>query len=260
MDETRTLRLAGVPLHAVTEREVIDRIVGGGGGWVVTPNLDIVRQVAGSDELARLVESATLSVADGMPLIWACRLKGSPLPERIAGSTLIQSLCADAARCGLSVYFLGGPPGIAERAAARLRASHSGLIVAGCYCPRFGFERQPADLLALEAALVRACPDIVFVALGFPKQERLIERMRPLLPGAWFVAAGAALNFAAGETPRAPVWLQRVGLEWFHRLCHEPRRLFRRYVVLDLPFAVRVLLRYAVGRATASLSNPRRRG
>jgi len=247
--EIPTVQLGGVALHSLTEREAIERIVSGGGGWVVTPNVDILRQVAADAEFARLVGAATLSLADGMPLIWASRLKGSPLPERVAGSTLIYGLSAEAARRGRSVFLLGAAPGVAERAAARLEASYPDLRIVGCHCPPLGFEGRQTDITAIEAALSNTRPDIVFVALGTPKQERLIKRLRSVLPDAWFVGSGATLSFVAGETPRAPAWLQRAGLEWLHRLWHEPRRLFGRYIVLDVPFAIRMLARCAHERA-----------
>ena len=247
--EIPTVRLAGMTLHPLTEREAIECIVDAGGGWVVNPNVDVLRQVADSPELATLVGDATLALADGVPLIWASRIKGEPLPERVAGSTLIHGLCAEAAHRDRSVYLLGGGPGIAERAADRLQVANPRLRIAGCHCPPFGFEDRENDVAAIEIALLNGRPDIVFVALGFPKQERLIVRLRRLLPDAWFIATGATLSFVAGETPRAPTWLQRAGLEWLFRLCHEPRRLFRRYVVLDTPFAVHMLVECACIRA-----------
>lgn len=258
MTDPVTVQLAGMAIHALTERQVIEQVVGGGGGWVVTPNIDILRQVEGSTELADLVGGATLSVADGMPLIWASRLKGDPLPERIAGSTLIHGVCAEAARCGQTVYLLGGAPGVAERAAVRLQVGNPGLRIAGWHCPPVGFEDRLVDVEAMDAALSGANPDIVVVALPFPRQERLIARLRSVLPAAWFIGSGAALNFVAGQTPRAPVWLQRAGLEWVHRLCHEPGHLFKRYLVLDLPFAVRMLTRHLANRVIGGLRDPRR--
>ncbi len=251
-----TVMLAGVEIDALTERQTIERIVDGGGGWVVNPNVDVLRQVVADDRVGALAREATLTVADGTPLIWASRLMGSPLPERIAGSTLIYGVCEEAARRGRSVYLLGGAPGVAERAAAQLGQVVPDLHIAGWHCPPFGFERRPADLAEIDSLLFDARPDIVFVALGFPRQERLIVRLRLLLPQAWFVACGMTLSFVAGDVPRAPVWMQRLGLEWLHRLIHEPRRLFMRYVVHDVPFALRLLLSAAGTRIGALRGGP----
>lgn len=241
MPDTPTVRVGGMTIDRVTEREAIATIVAGGGGWVITPNVDILRQVSCDRGLARLVEDATLVLADGMPVVWAGWILGAPFPERVAGSTLIYGLCAEAARCRRSVFLLGGAPGVGDRAADVLRSANPELEIVGVYCPPYGFEQSSIERLALESAVVASAPDIVFVALGSPKQEQLIARVRSLLPNAWFIGSGATLSFVAGETPRAPTWLQSSGLEWLFRLVHEPRRLFRRYVVLDIPFAVRLL-------------------
>lgn len=231
----------GLRVDALTERQVIDAVVaalaGGRGGWIVNPNVDVLRQLHASAELRALVAPASLQVADGTPLLWAAAVQGTPLPERVAGSSLIYPLTKAAAEHGLGVFLLGGNPGTAERAGARLIELAPGLRIAGTYCPPMGFERDPAEVAAIEAALEAARPDIVFVALGFPKQERLTARLRERFPSAWFVGSGITLSFVIGEVHRAPDGLQRLGLEWVHRLWQEPRRLFRRYVIDDIPFA-----------------------
>jgi N-acetylglucosaminyldiphosphoundecaprenol N-acetyl-beta-D-mannosaminyltransferase len=197
--------------------------------------------VVGDPELRRMVEQADLVVPDGMPLIWASRLQRTPLPERVAGSTLVCELPPAAAAAGASVFLLGGAPGVADAAAARLRERSPELEIAGTLCPPYGVERSPAELERIQAAVLAARPDIVFVALGFPRQERLIMRLRPLLPDAWFVSCGISFSFVTGDVARAPRWVQRAGLEWLHRLAQEPRRLARRYLVDGIPFLVRLL-------------------
>ena len=139
------------------------------------------------------------------------------------------------------MFLLGGNPGTAESAARELAERSPGLHVAGTLCPPFGFEADEAALLAIERALAESSPDIVYVGLGFPKQERLIVRLRKRFPGVWFVSCGITFSFVAGEMRRAPVVLQRLGLEWLHRLVQEPRRLFVRYVLKDLPFVSKLL-------------------
>jgi N-acetylglucosaminyldiphosphoundecaprenol N-acetyl-beta-D-mannosaminyltransferase len=177
-----------------------------------------------------------------MPLIWASRLAGAELPERVAGSSLIWTLPERAARDGASVFLLGGNEGAADHAAEVLRERHPGLSIAGTLCPPFGFDHDEAQLDGIDAMLREARPDFVFVGLGFPKQERLIRRLRKVLPEAWFVSCGISFSFVSGEVRRAPTWVQRSGLEWLHRLFQEPKRLFRRYVVDGFPFLVRLLL------------------
>jgi N-acetylglucosaminyldiphosphoundecaprenol N-acetyl-beta-D-mannosaminyltransferase len=161
----------------------------------------------------------------------------------VTGSGLIWALSAGLALDGSSVYLLGGDPrtGGAGRAAARLLERYPGLRIAGAQSPPFRFEEDPHALQRVLSRVVEAEPDLVFVGLGFPKQERLITQLRPVLPASWFLGCGAAINFVAGDCKRAPVWMQRTGLEWAHRLAAEPRRLARRYLRDDLPYAVRLL-------------------
>ncbi len=243
----RRTALDGLELEVIDEAgavaEIIHALASGRGGWMVTVNLDILRQVHTSAEIRRLVESSDLRVADGMPLLWAARIQGTPLPERVCGSNLIHSLPAAAAQAGRSIYFLGGDLGTAEAAADTLVERHPDLDVAGCFCPEFGFDRDEAQLARIEAAVADARPDIVFVALGFPKQERLIERIRRAAPNAWWIGVGISFSFASGRVKRAPRWVQALGLEWVHRTMQEPRRLFKRYFVHDIPYGLGLLWR-----------------
>jgi N-acetylglucosaminyldiphosphoundecaprenol N-acetyl-beta-D-mannosaminyltransferase len=246
----RFARVAGLDFDALSEEQVVARIVGdlrdGQGGWVVTPNIDICRRISRDPAAGDLVSRASLVVADGMPLVWAARLRGQPLPERVAGASLIFTLSAAAAVHGKSVYLLGGAPGVPERAGAELARRCPGLVVAGVDAPPAGFDLEPDELAAVRKTLAEARPDIVYVGLGFPKQERVIAALAADLPAAWFIGCGAAIPFAAGALPRAPQRLQRLGLEWAYRLASEPRRLFRRYLVDDLPFALRLIITSAV--------------
>jgi N-acetylglucosaminyldiphosphoundecaprenol N-acetyl-beta-D-mannosaminyltransferase len=237
------MNLMGLRLDPLSEAETVTTALAaserGEGGWICPANLDVLRQYVRSAEVRDLVDEADVVVADGMPLIWASRLAGRALPERVAGSSLIWTLPEQAARRGASVFLLGGSPGAAEGAAEQLE--RRGARIAGTLCPPLGFERDRARLAEISRALREAAPDIVFVGLGFPKQEQLIRRLRRELPHAWFVSCGASMSFASGELKRAPRWQQRLGLEWLYRLAQEPRRLFRRYVVDGIPFAGRML-------------------
>src|SRR2546423_8745924 len=218
------VELAGVAFHALTEEETVDRVRGalarGAGGRILAPTVDILRQ-----DPASYAADASLVVADGMPLVWASRLAGRPLPERVAGSILIWSLSRALSVDGRSAFLLGGaPPSGWARAADALRATCPALRVAGL-SPAFGFDSAPARFARVRDAVAAAAPDLVFVGLGFPRQEEVISRLRPVLPGAWFLGCGAAISFVAGDRRRAPGWMQRGGLEWLHRLGTGPGRL-----------------------------------
>ncbi|MET9336745.1 WecB/TagA/CpsF family glycosyltransferase [Nonomuraea sp. NPDC003804] len=250
------VEVAGVEVDPLTERQVVDWVATalrrGTGGHIVTPNIDICRAVSREPALRRLVAAADLVVADGMPLVWASRLLGTAIPERVTGADLIWSLSAMAAAAGHPVYLLGGPPGVAAAAARELTARCAGLAVCGVDAPPYGFDRSAEVLAEVRARLVAAGPGIVFVGLGFPKQDRLIAELRADLPQAWFVGCGSAIAFAAGSVARAPAWMRRTGTEWLFRLAAEPDRLARRYLVDDLPFALRLMARSLRDRWTSA--------
>lgn len=247
------VELQGVGLHAISQVEcveyVLDELDAGRGGWVVTPNLDHLRRLERDREFRELYDEATVRVVDGTLLLWALALQRTPVPERVAGSDLISSLSAGAAQRRRSVFLLGGNPGTAERAAEVLRARHAELTVAGVECPPEGFHKDALAMARLSRRLHEAKPDIVFVALGSPKQELVIRHLRHDRPEAWWLGVGISFSFLAGEVRRAPPWMQRAGLEWLHRVAQEPRRLFRRYFVEGLPFAARLLATCAVSGA-----------
>ena len=239
----RRVPLMGLAIDQLTEEQTVTSVMGairaGRGGCLFTPNLHHLREHA-VGETAGLYKGARLVVADGQPLIWASKVQGTPLPERVAGSNLILSLTRAAAAQGSSVFLLGGNPGAAEACAECLREQYPGIDIAGIKVPPFGFEDDPAQFEGIVQAIEAAAPDIVYVALGFPKQEKLSLDLAERFPSTWFVGVGISLSFVCGEVRRAPRWMQRLGLEWVHRLAQEPGRLFRRYVIEGLPFAARL--------------------
>jgi len=238
-------------------RHILNCLDHGQGGVVVTPNLDHLRRCRKDMNFAALVAEADLVVADGMPLVWASKLQRTPLPERVAGSNLISSLSDGAAARGRSLFLLGGAPGTADGAAEILRKRYPAIKIAGTYCPPVGFERNTRVMGELTNLLTASKADIVYVALGSPKQERLIARTKHLLPNAWWLGVGNSFSFLCGHVRRAPKWMQSSGLEWVHRLGQEPRRLFKRYVVVGLPFGTSLLGRAALGGISRRLSGRR---
>ncbi len=254
--ELQAVEIGGMPIHAITLEETVqfmlDCIHRGLGGWVLTPNVDILRRWNRDHEFRELTAAATLCVADGMPLVWASRLQGTPLPQRVNGTDLVAALLPKIAEQGISTFFLGGDPGVADEAAQRLRKQLPLLEIVGTYCPPFGFETENRQFQLMEAALVAAQPSVVFVGLGSPKQDIVIRYLRQRQPHTWWLGVGATFNFLSGRIRRAPNWMQHCGLEWLHRLVHEPRRLGQRYLVDDVPFATSLLLQSCWRRFNAS--------
>jgi len=238
--------LAGVQIDNLNESTLIKRIlndhVAGHGGWMVNPNVDVLRQIHANRELQSLIEQADLLIADGMPLIWASHIRNTPLCERVAGGQLIWTLSAAAADSEIPIFLLGGNVGVAERARMALCARYPHLRVAGTHCPPLGFENDSDRIEEIILKIERTSPGVVFCGLGFPKQERLMAALAQRFPEIWFVGSGASLTMAAGDVRRAPRWMQQAGLEWFYRLLQEPRRLFSRYIFHDVPFALRLIV------------------
>jgi N-acetylglucosaminyldiphosphoundecaprenol N-acetyl-beta-D-mannosaminyltransferase len=233
-------------MGVVSEAEAVQAIVEAAelerGSWTITANLDHLRRYHRRPIEKCLIDEADLVVADGMPLIWASRLAGEPLPERVSGSSMVWSICEAASVRGQPIFLLGGDPGVAERAARAFRRRYPSLEIVGTACPSLGFEHDRLELGRLQRQLVGAAPRIVFVALGFPKQDLLIRVMRRALPNASFVGVGISLSYAAGDLSPPPDWICRLGLEWAYRLTQEPtRRLVRRYLIDGVPFGLRLM-------------------
>jgi N-acetylglucosaminyldiphosphoundecaprenol N-acetyl-beta-D-mannosaminyltransferase len=223
----------------------VERLVrAGAGGSVFTPNVDHV-VTAEDDEAFRVAyDEASLSLADGKPLIWCSRLLGTPLPEKISGSDLVWPLMELAARARWRVYLLGGAPGAAEASAARFERE-LGVLVSGVDAPSIRLDASEEETAEVLKRIRTAKPDIVLVALGVPKQERWIHRVLTQVSPAVLVGVGASLDFVAGIVGRAPGWMSRAGLEWLFRLWKEPRRLASRYLLKDprfLPILARTAL------------------
>ncbi len=244
-DDSQRVRLLGFPLDVVTETECVDRILNaidkGRGGWVVTHNLDHLRRLVRDSGFAALCASAQLRVADGMPLVWASRIQGTPLPERVAGSSLIWTLTESAAKRGRSIFLLGGEGSASTAAGEALRARYPGLKIAGIDPAPIGFDKNIEYMEQLKRMLRKSRPNIVYVALGSPKQELIISQLREIVPNAWWMGVGISFSFVCGDVRRAPRWVQRIGLEWVHRMAQEPTRLWRRYLWEGVPFALRLL-------------------
>lgn len=240
------IRIGHLYVDAVTHDDVVERVRDGWqtgrGGIIVTPNVDIYLRTIHDDQSRAYLQDCDLIVTDGTPLAWASKLAGDPVPGRVTGAGLTESLAALAAREGRSLFVIGGgPPDTAERAAAALGERHPGLRIAGTIVPKFGFEHDAVVLAEITGKVVASDADLVFVGLGFPKQEGLGLALRDRMPGTWFLGCGAGVQMAAGMVRRAPDWVQAVGAEWMWRMAQEPKRLSRRYLHDDLPVALTLL-------------------
>lgn len=187
---------------------------------------------------------AGLVAPDGMPLVWLSWLAGHGYVERVYGPDLMLACCDASVSRGYRHYFYGGAPGVPERLAARLRERFAGLKIAGTWSPPFG-ELSAAEEQAMIDRITLANPDIVWVGLSTPKQERWMARYAGRLHVPVLIGVGAAFDFHAGLKRQAPRWMQRSGLEWLFRLATEPRRLWRRYLINNPSFLWCLLLQFS---------------
>lgn len=231
----------GVPIHNVTTDEVVTLIARwieeGGSRQIATVNPEFLMRARWDSPFRAALQQTAICVPDGIGVLWAARMRGQHLRERVAGSDLVPRLAAEAAQRGWRPYFLGAAPGVAEKAAAILAERHPGLSVAGCYAG----SPAPEEETAITALIRNSQANLLFVAYGAPQQDLWLARNLAKTGAAVGIGIGGAFDFIAGVSRRAPDWVQRIGLEWLYRLVNEPWR-WRRQLVLP-QFALRVLLR-----------------
>ena len=236
---SETVKLFGIPVAKVTEAEAVERIVelakkraydNKRAAIVATLNVDFVanavsgKPFGGNDELWGYLKGAYLATADGMPIVMLSRRVRDPLPERVTGADMVPAICRRCAEEGLSVYVLGGDKEAVEEAFEKMEMPAGSVVGIDPAFVKLD-EDQPDIVERINAAK----PDILFVALGNPKQELWMGRNKAKLDVGVMIGIGGTFNFLAGRVKRAPKWMQKSGLEWVYRIVQEPGRLWRRY-------------------------------
>jgi N-acetylglucosaminyldiphosphoundecaprenol N-acetyl-beta-D-mannosaminyltransferase len=223
---------------------------------IITANLDFIAIALKRPTFARVIAEADLVLCDGKPLQWAARLQGIPIPSRVTGMDLVLQTALLSAQHGYRIFLLGGQPGIAEQAARQIQHFIPDTVIAGCYSPPHGpFSAQES---AWMVEVIRAArPDALFVAFGAPRQDEWIYEQLHELDVPLCAGVGAVFDFLSGKIRRAPEWMQRAGLEWTFRLAQEPSRLWRRYLVNDLPVFLTLVGRQMRPRARRELRSSR---
>ena len=245
----------GIPM-AITDyaeaMDVMDQMVAERSpGWVVAAAVHVV-MVAQRDELTRrALTAATLTVPDGMPIVWAANMLGEDLPNRVYGPELMHRYCQRSVEEGHRVWLYGGrDQGALVQLALTLRKNHPGIKIVGGYSPPFRPLTEEEDQ-AIADQINQSRPDVLWVGIGVPKQEKWMVRMRPRLEVPVMCAVGAAFDFHAGRVSQAPRWMQERGLEWTYRIAQEPRRLLPRYLYTNPRFLLGFARQYLAERAAA---------
>ncbi|HVJ94786.1 MAG TPA: WecB/TagA/CpsF family glycosyltransferase [Labilithrix sp.] len=250
-----------LPFDKVTMKEAVRRIVRMAkrhdrARFVCTGSLDHLVIAERDPDFRCAYRKADLVVADGAPVIWLSRIasRAGSLPERVAGSDLFWELARVSGEQGLRLFFLGGLPGAASKAAEVVEQRHPGARIAGTYCPPGDSFETREEQAKIRRIVRQAAPDILLVAFGAPKQEKWIVANKDQLGVPVSIGVGGSFELAAGVRRRAPQWLQKAGLEWLYRFAREPKRLFSRYFLDDLPYlagaAARAFLQRLRGSST----------
>ena len=198
----------------------------------VVVNVDKIVKARDDAQLREIINGCDLINADGMPVVWASRMLGRPLKERVAGIDLFEALMVRAAERGWRVFLLGAREEVVAKVRSIYEARHPGLVIAG---HRNGYW-QPDEEEAVAEQVRAARADLLFVAISSPMKERFLGRWQAHMRVPFAMGVGGSFDVAAGLVKRAPRWMQRTGLEWFYRFLQEPRRMFRRYFIDDMAF------------------------
>lgn len=231
--------IVGAPVAAIKMPDFLaaldDLINSRRGGYICVADVHSVMRARSDPRHAKALRDALLVTPDGMPLVWAAKLKGVKTIGRVCGPDLLEQVCRASTQSGWKHYFYGGADGVSARLATILQERFPGLQVVGAESPPFR-ALTAEEKESTTGRMNKAAPDVIWVGLGCPKQEQWMLENSRRLPNAILIGIGAAFDFHTGDVKRAPIWMRSLGLEWLHRLISEPRRLWRRYLVLAPQF------------------------
>jgi N-acetylglucosaminyldiphosphoundecaprenol N-acetyl-beta-D-mannosaminyltransferase len=231
------ITLMGCSIDNLTMEETLQTVEGfihsGRPHQHVVVNVDKLVKASRDPELRRIINDCALVNVDGMPVVWASRLLGRPLKERVAGCDLFEALMRRAGERGWRVFLLGAKEEVVSKVASTYRHKYPNLVLAGY---RNGYWKGEAEETEVVEQIRAARPDLLFVAISSPKKEQFLGRWQAEMKVPFAMGVGGTFDVAIGHVKRAPLWMQKSGLEWFYRFLQEPRRMFRRYFIEDMAF------------------------
>jgi N-acetylglucosaminyldiphosphoundecaprenol N-acetyl-beta-D-mannosaminyltransferase len=227
------INVLGIGISAINMRTALrlsDKLIHSNGrGYICATDVHTVIEAQTDPALRKILNRSLLTTPDGMPLVWIGKILGHKQIRRVYGPDFMLDLCHFGLHRGYRHFFFGGKPGVVEKLSAKLQAKFPGLQIVGAVTPPFRSMRLNEEV-AFAELVARAKPDVLWVGLGSPKQERFIARHSGRLDAKLLVGVGAAFDFHSGAVKEAPAWLKNSGLQWTHRLAQEPRRLGKRYL------------------------------
>ena len=229
-------------------KNIVDQLIQvEGNHYVVTPNSDIIVKMQEDGELKYICENADLILTDGMVVVKISKLMKNPIKERVCMTDFIWDVCDLAVHRNYKLFLLGGKEHVLDKAVNNIKMKCPRISIVDFYSPPFGFENNVEQLNYINKRIADSKADILVVFLGCPKQEKFIFNNKDKYNVPISFTMGGCVDFLAGEVKRAPLWIQRIGLEWFYRFIQEPRRLFKRYFVDDIKI-FNIMLRCLFGR------------
>jgi exopolysaccharide biosynthesis WecB/TagA/CpsF family protein len=235
--KTSTVNILDVEIDNISRHELLERL-DTDGGVVVTPNVDHLMKLQHDKEFREVYDAVDFRVCDSKILMYAAQFLGTPICDKISGSDLLPWFC-DHHRDNpdVKIYMLGAAPGIAKLAQHNINERIGREIVVEAHSPTYGFEKDPEECEKIVEHIRKSSANVLVVGVGAPKQEKWIVKYRDQLPNIkTFLAVGAAIDFEAGHKPRSPEFVTELGLEWLYRTMSEPKRLWKRYLIEDMPF------------------------
>lgn len=236
-DKVPTVNILDVEIDNLSRQELLERL-DAHGGVVVTPNVDHLMKLQHDVEFRDVYKAVDYRVCDSKILMYAAQFLGTPICDKISGSDLLPWFCDyNRENPDVKIYLLGAAPGVAKLAQQRINERIGREIIVEAHSPSYGFEKSPEECEAIIERINASSANVLVVGVGAPKQEKWIVKHREKLSTIkTFLAVGAAIDFEAGHKPRSPEFVTELGLEWLYRTMSEPKRLWRRYLIEDMPF------------------------
>lgn len=250
-----TVNILDVEIDNLSRHELLERLARDG-GVVVTPNVDHLMKLQHDAEFREVYEAVDFRVCDSKILMYAAQFLGTPICDKISGSDLLPWFC-DYHRDNpeVKIYLLGAAPGVAKLAQQRINARIGREIIVEAHSPSFGFEKNPEECAAITERIRASSANVLVVGVGAPKQEKWIVNHKDAMPNIkTFLAVGAAIDFEAGHKPRSPEFVTELGLEWLYRTMSEPKRLWKRYLIEDMPFFGLVFQQWLAARSNKKVA------
>ena len=237
----KKIKILNLEIDNWSKQELLDNLKS---GVVFTPNVDHIVKLQRDSEFAQSYSIGDYKVCDSQIVMYASKFLGTPIKEKISGSDFLPAFCNyHKNNKEIKIFLLGAAQGVASKAQKKINHKVGRMIVVNCYSPPLGFEKDKAECLKIVDMVNNSDATVLVIGFGAPKQEKWLYKYKDYFKSIKiFMALGATIDFEAGHVKRAPKWMSEIGLEWLFRLLCEPKRLWKRYLLDDIPFFLLILM------------------